>query len=67
LKAKAIVFTGVNQVTLEQIEIPEPGAGEVLLEAEYALISPGTELRCRAGNRMGRCSRSFPDIHLWAG
>jgi len=53
LKAKAIVFTGVNQVTLEQIEIPEPGAGEVLLEAEYTLISPGTELRCRAGKQDG--------------
>jgi bacteriochlorophyllide a dehydrogenase len=53
MKSKAIVFTAANQVDLQQIEIPDPGPGEVLLEALYTLISPGTELRCLAGNQVG--------------
>jgi bacteriochlorophyllide a dehydrogenase len=53
MKSKAIVFTGTNQVDVRQIEVPEPGPGEVLLEALYTLISPGTELRCLAGNQVG--------------
>jgi bacteriochlorophyllide a dehydrogenase len=59
LKAKAIVFTGVNKVELQTVEIPEPGPGEVLLEALYTLVSPGTELRCLAGKQEGA---SFPFI-----
>ena len=53
MQAKAILFTDVNQVTLEQVEIPPPAEGEILLEALYTLISPGTELRCRAGKQEG--------------
>jgi bacteriochlorophyllide a dehydrogenase len=59
MKAKAIVFTGVNKVELQAVEIPEPGPGEVLLEALYTLVSPGTELRCLAGKQEGA---SFPFI-----
>jgi 2-desacetyl-2-hydroxyethyl bacteriochlorophyllide A dehydrogenase len=53
VKTTALVFTGVKQVAVLPVEIPEPGAGEVLLEALYTLISPGTELRCRAGQQAG--------------
>ena len=53
MQAKAILFTGVDQVSLEQVEIPPPAEGEILLEALYTLISPGTELRCRAGKQEG--------------
>jgi NADPH:quinone reductase-like Zn-dependent oxidoreductase len=51
-------------VTLEQIEIPEPGVGEVLLEVEYTLISPGTELRCRAGKQDGAVFPFIPGYSL---
>lgn len=59
MKANAILFTGVEQLRLTTVDIPEPGPGEVLVEALYTLISPGTELRCRAGRQEGT---SFPFI-----
>lgn len=59
MKTKAIIFTGINQVTLESVTIPEPGEGEVLIEVLYSVISPGTELRCRAGKQVGA---QFPCI-----
>ncbi|MDX1992381.1 MAG: zinc-binding alcohol dehydrogenase [bacterium] len=51
MQTKAIFFTGVNQVAVEAVEIPEPGAGEVLVETAFSCISPGTELRCLAGKQ----------------
>ncbi len=49
MKAQAILFTGVNQVALGAVQIPDLEADEVLVEAAYTCISPGTELRCLAG------------------
>lgn len=53
MQTRAILFTAPNQATLENIEIPAPQAGEVLIESLYTLISPGTKLRCRAGQQDG--------------
>lgn len=53
MKTPALLFSSINQVTLKDVEIPQPGPGELLLEALYTLISPGTELRCRAGKQSG--------------
>ncbi|MCS6992822.1 MAG: zinc-binding alcohol dehydrogenase [Anaerolineales bacterium] len=53
MQTRAILFTAPNQAALENIEIPAPEAGEVLIESLYTLISPGTELRCRAGKQEG--------------
>ncbi len=53
MQTTAILFTDVDQVTVAPVEIPEPAAGEVLLEALYTVVSPGTELRCRAGKQDG--------------
>lgn len=39
----SILFTGVNQVEVVTEVTPEPGPGEVLLEARCTLISTGTE------------------------
>jgi 2-desacetyl-2-hydroxyethyl bacteriochlorophyllide A dehydrogenase len=52
-RARAIFFTGANEVTLGETEIPDPGPGEILIRAEYTCISPGTELRCLAGRQEG--------------
>jgi 2-desacetyl-2-hydroxyethyl bacteriochlorophyllide A dehydrogenase len=51
MKAQAIVATGINQVELKQVDLPEPGEGEVLMEAQYSCISPGTETRCLSGKQ----------------
>lgn len=51
MKTRAIVCSGANQVELRQIEIGNPGPGELLLEALYSCISPGTEMRCLRGKQ----------------
>jgi 2-desacetyl-2-hydroxyethyl bacteriochlorophyllide A dehydrogenase len=45
VQAKAIFFTGVNEVAIGYTDIPEPEPLEVLIKAHYTCISPGTELR----------------------
>lgn len=64
MKARAIVFEGVGRVALRPVEIPEPGAGEVLIAAEYTVISPGTELRCLAGKQAGAVFPFIPGYSL---
>lgn len=51
MQGKALLFTGVNQVRVEPVTIPEPEAGEVLVEVVYSAVSPGTELRCLSGKQ----------------
>jgi 3-hydroxyethyl bacteriochlorophyllide a dehydrogenase len=53
MKTKAIHFAGVNDVVLQDVDVPAPEAGEVLIEAHYTCISPGTEKRCLAGQQAG--------------
>jgi bacteriochlorophyllide a dehydrogenase len=53
MQTRAILFTAPIRVSLQPVEVPAPEAGEVLIEALYTLISPGTELRCRAGRQEG--------------
>lgn len=38
-----IVFESVGEAVLKPFEVPGPGAGEVLLENDYTVISAGTE------------------------
>lgn len=65
--ARAIVFTDINSVALGETEIPAPGPGEVLVEAEYTCISPGTELRCLAGRQDGTPGWPFIPGYALAG
>jgi len=41
--ARRVVFPAPGQVTLEKIDVPEPGPAQVLLRTRYSLISSGTE------------------------
>ena len=43
MQTRRIVWTGPGQVALQDGSLADPGAGEVLLETEYSLVSPGTE------------------------
>ncbi|MBI2503580.1 MAG: zinc-binding alcohol dehydrogenase [Candidatus Latescibacteria bacterium] len=43
MKTWGVIWPAAGQVEIEERELPEPGLGEVLLEAERTLISPGTE------------------------
>ena len=60
MKTCALIISKPGQIALEEIEIPEPGPGEVLVEVEYSCISPGTELRVLAGKQTG--APAFPFI-----
>ncbi len=53
MKSPALLVTAPNTIELSEVEIPEPDAGEVLVQAELTTISPGTELRCMAGGQEG--------------
>lgn len=59
MKAKSVLFVAANQVAVDQVEIPDPAPGEVIVRAEYSCISSGTELRCLAGKQEGS---EFPFI-----
>jgi 3-hydroxyethyl bacteriochlorophyllide a dehydrogenase len=67
MRAKTIMFTGVNQVAVGKAEIPEPGPGEVLIWAAYTCISPGTELRCLAGKQQADMPWPFIPGYALAG
>lgn len=64
MHARAVLFTGVNEVTVDTVEIPEPAPHDLLIEAAYTCISPGTELRCLAGKQQG--SPGWPAIPGYA-
>jgi 2-desacetyl-2-hydroxyethyl bacteriochlorophyllide A dehydrogenase len=49
MQTQAILFAAKQTVLLQPVAIPEPGAGEVIVQAEYTCISPGTEGRLLAG------------------
>ena len=49
MQTQAILFTSKQTAALQPVSIPEPGAGEVIVQAEYTCISPGTEGRLLAG------------------
>ncbi|UVI29625.1 alcohol dehydrogenase catalytic domain-containing protein [Paenibacillus spongiae] len=52
MKAKAVVFTDVRQVSYEEVEVPEQGPEEVTVELEYSWISNGTESSFLKGERI---------------
>jgi 3-hydroxyethyl bacteriochlorophyllide a dehydrogenase len=64
MNAQAIVCTATHQVVLDTITIPEPKAGEVVIQTAYSMISPGTELRCLAGQQPN--SKPYPYIPGYA-
>ena len=58
MKSEALVCTGIQKIELQEFAFPAPGPGEVVVETLYTLISPGTELRCLAGQEFS----TFPFI-----
>ena len=53
MKSRRVVVLGVNQVEVQEAELPAVGPGEMLLEAECSLISAGTELTGVGGLTFG--------------
>ena len=53
-----IVFTGARQAAIEEVSLPEPGKGQVLIRSLRSLISTGTEPTAYR--------RDFPPNSVWA-
>jgi 3-hydroxyethyl bacteriochlorophyllide a dehydrogenase len=64
MNSRAILFTAPHTVALGEVEIPEPGPGQVLVQTAFSAISPGTERRCLAGLQAG--SPPFPVVPGYA-
>jgi 2-desacetyl-2-hydroxyethyl bacteriochlorophyllide A dehydrogenase len=43
MDGKQIVFEGPGQAVLAEMAVPQPGAGEIVIENDYTVISAGTE------------------------
>lgn len=50
MKVKCVVAEGVNRVVVGSFMLREAAEDEVLVKTIFSAISPGTELRCLAGN-----------------
>ncbi|MFC6787291.1 zinc-binding alcohol dehydrogenase [Halobaculum halobium] len=44
MTGRTVYFTGPREVTVRETSVPDPGSGEVAVEATVSAISPGTEL-----------------------
>ncbi|MFQ3621265.1 MAG: hypothetical protein SNJ78_10040, partial [Spirochaetales bacterium] len=54
MQAKRLVFSAVKKVEWETFTLPDTVApSEILVQAEYSLISPGTELAIFTGSHIG--------------
>ncbi len=51
VKTTALLATAVDRVELVDTTVPDPGPGQLVVEALYTAISPGTEMRCLAGRQ----------------
>jgi 3-hydroxyethyl bacteriochlorophyllide a dehydrogenase len=59
MKTTALLATAVDRVELVEAAVPDPGPGQVIVEALVTAISPGTEMRCLGGRQPGL---AFPFI-----
>ena len=50
MHTQALVVTAADRVEVRELELPEPGPGQVLVESWYSCVSPGTELRVMSGS-----------------
>lgn len=64
IKATAIVFTGPAQCSLQPVDIPEPGPGQVLIETKVTAASVGTEMRVFGG--IQEPNQEFPVVPGYA-
>jgi 3-hydroxyethyl bacteriochlorophyllide a dehydrogenase len=64
MTAQAIVFPEIRRASVQEVEIPAVGDGDVLVEIQYSSVSPGTERWCLTGGLMipGEPPLSFPHV-----
>ncbi len=66
MKTRCLLFSAVDTVIVSDTVLRARRPGEVLIETEISCLSPGTELRCLAGNEIQLGAHSFPFIPGYA-
>ena len=61
MKTPAIVFTSPGQVDVQEIEMPDPGPGQVQIRTQYSSISSGTEAWVLQ-NRFTWMATTYPSV-----
>ncbi|SEO13333.1 zinc-binding dehydrogenase [Paenibacillus sp. OV219] len=52
MEARAVVFVNKNEITVRDVEVPEPGARDVVIDVAHSWISIGTESSFLRGERI---------------
>jgi len=76
MQARGLIIPAPGRVELRDYDVPDPGPGQILIEAEYSTLSPGTErniimgvsrpLPCAIGYSMaGRVRAIGPGVTRW--
>ena len=60
MKVQAVVFPGVEQIEMRELELAEVKKNQIRTETLYSFVSPGTELRTLGGHY--GASRQFPIV-----
>jgi 2-desacetyl-2-hydroxyethyl bacteriochlorophyllide A dehydrogenase len=53
MKTTALLATAIDRVEVVEALVPDPAPGQIIVEAVYTAISPGTEMRCLGGKQPG--------------
>lgn len=61
MKAKAVVFPEKNRVSFQEVDCPDPGPGDVVVEVSHSWISNGTEGSYLRGERIDGDTPVGPD------
>jgi 2-desacetyl-2-hydroxyethyl bacteriochlorophyllide A dehydrogenase len=59
--ARQAVITEPLRVEIREVDLPAPGAGQVLVRTEYSAVSPGTELAVYTGTHQWLKDPKLPD------
>jgi 3-hydroxyethyl bacteriochlorophyllide a dehydrogenase len=64
VKSRAVVFPEARRAEIREVEIPEPGEEQVLVEIEASAVSPGTERWCLSDRMVvpGQPRLAFPHV-----
>jgi bacteriochlorophyllide a dehydrogenase len=64
MTTQAVVFPELRTAGIQQVAVPSPAEGEVLVQVEYSSISPGTERWCLTGGLVvpGEPPLAFPHV-----
>src|SRR5438874_9238961 len=61
MKARQAVIAGRFRVEVREVELPEPGPGQVLVRTGASFVSPGTELAVYTGTHQWLKDPNLPD------